>query len=139
MVPGTRPEIPEPHAHGYYRYEDAGQWKMVDVTRQNPSWLAGAGDMISTTKDLHTFISALKGGKLLPAPLLAEMRKPHPHRLGYGLGLFVQDRDRTAAAPSSTTTAARPAGYAALMYSTPDGKTTLTAVADHRGRRTSMC
>lgn len=30
------------------------------------------------------------GGKLLPEPLLAEMRKPHG-MLGYGLGLFVQD------------------------------------------------
>ena len=91
VVPGTWTEIPEPHAHAYYRYEDAGQWKTVDVTRQNPSWISAGGDMISTTQDLHTFFSALMGGKLLPAPLLAEMRKPHPKGLGYGLGVFVQD------------------------------------------------
>ena len=90
VVPDTSPEIPEPHAHAYYRYEDAGQQKTVDVTRQNPSWISTGGDMISTTQDLHTFISALMGGKLLPAPLLAEMRKPHP-KIGYGLGVFVQD------------------------------------------------
>ncbi|CAM5730593.1 hypothetical protein SALBM311S_00463 [Streptomyces alboniger] len=89
VVPDTSPEIPEPHTHAYYRYEDSGRQKTVDVTRQNPSWIATGGDMISTTQDLHTFISALMGGKLLPA-LLAEMCKPHP-KVGYGLGVFVQD------------------------------------------------
>nr|BFE84675.1 hypothetical protein GCM10020093_072760 [Planobispora longispora] len=94
-VPGDRTQLPGPHAHGYYRYEDAGQWKVVDVTRQNLSLLAGAGDMLSTTQDLHTFFSALNGGKLLPAGLLTEMREPHPDSTGlygrYGLGTYVQD------------------------------------------------
>ncbi|MFI6742555.1 serine hydrolase domain-containing protein [Nonomuraea sp. NPDC050451] len=125
VVPGAQTEIPAPHAHGYYRYEHAGQWKVVDVTRQNPSLLPGTGDMISTTRDLHTFISALMGGKLLPAPLLAEMRKPHG-KLGYGLGLFVQDLSPdcggTVFHHNGSTL-----GYGALMYSTPDGSKTLTA------------
>ncbi|MFB4279145.1 serine hydrolase domain-containing protein [Nonomuraea sp. MTCD27] len=125
MVPGDRTQIPGPHAHGYYRYQDAGQWKVVDITRQNLSLLAGAGDMISTTQDLHTFISALNGGKLLPAPLLAEMRKPHG-KLGYGFGLFVQDLG-----PNCGTVyqhnGSPPHGFGALMYSSPDGKRTLTA------------
>lgn len=90
VLAGTGTELPEPYAHGYYRYEDAGEWKVADVSRQNLSMLLGAGGMISTTRDLHTFISALNGGRLLPAPLLAEMREPHGP-LGYGLGLFVQD------------------------------------------------
>jgi D-alanyl-D-alanine carboxypeptidase len=125
VVPGAQTEIPGPHVHGYYRYEDAGQWKVVDVTRQNPSLLPGTGDMISTTQDLHTFFSALMGGKLLPAPLLAEMRKPHG-KLGYGLGLFVQDLGPNCGGTifhhnGSTL------GYGALMYSTPDGSKTLTA------------
>ncbi|HUR05751.1 MAG TPA: serine hydrolase domain-containing protein, partial [Nonomuraea sp.] len=96
VAPTTQPEIPEPHAHAYYRYEDAGQEKTVDVTRQNPSWISSGGDMISTTQDLHTFISALVGGKLLPAPLLAEMYTPHPTgipNMDYGLGVFVQETD----------------------------------------------
>ncbi|MGW0197300.1 serine hydrolase domain-containing protein [Nonomuraea sp. NPDC003201] len=125
MVPGTRTEIPGPHAHGYYRYEDAGQWKVVDVTRQNPSLLHGTGDMISTTKDLQTFASALNGGKLLPAALLAEMRKPYG-KLGYGFGLFVQDLGPdcggTVFHHNGSTL-----GYGALMYSAPDGSKTLTA------------
>ncbi|GAA3073894.1 serine hydrolase domain-containing protein [Streptosporangium carneum] len=124
VAPDTQPEIPEPHAHAYYRYEDAGRQKTVDVSRQNPSWISSGGDMISTTQDLHTFISALMGGRLLPAPLLAEMCTPHP-KAGYGLGVFVQE-----AGPDGGTVITHNggiSGYAALMYSTPDGGKTLTA------------
>ncbi|MFC5145170.1 serine hydrolase domain-containing protein [Streptomyces aureoversilis] len=123
LAPDTREEIPEPHAHAYYRYEDAGREKTVDVTRQNPSWISSGGDMISTTQDLHTFISALLGGKLLPPPLLAEMCTPHP-KFGYGLGLFVQDTD---CGGTVITHNGGIAGHAALMYSSPDGSRTLTA------------
>ncbi|MGR4884068.1 serine hydrolase domain-containing protein [Streptomyces sp. LARHCF249] len=122
-VPDASPEISEPHAHGYYTYQDAGQWKTVDVTRGNASWISAAGDMISTTRDLHTFFSALMSGKLLPAPLLAEMRTPHP-KLGYGLGLFVQEAE---CGGTLFTHNGGFWGWAALMYSTPDGGTTLTA------------
>ncbi|WP_306920748.1 serine hydrolase domain-containing protein [Streptomyces luteogriseus] len=128
MVPDTSPEIPEPHTHAYYRYEDAGQQRTVDVTRQNPSWISTGGDMISTSKDLHTFISALMGGKLLPAPLLAEMRKPHP-KVGYGLGVFVQDTGENGG--TVITHNGGMAGHAALMYSTPDGSRTLTAALNY--------
>ncbi len=123
VVPDASPEIPEPHAHGYYTYRHDGQWKTVDVTRANASWISAAGDMISTTRDLHTFFSALMGGRLLPAPLLAEMRTPHP-KLGYGLGLFVQETDHGG---TIYTHNGGMWGWAALMYSTPDGATTLTA------------
>ncbi|GAA4604912.1 hypothetical protein GCM10023195_16880 [Actinoallomurus liliacearum] len=130
--PSRRPtEIPEPHAHAYYRYEDAGQTETVDVTRQNPSWISSGGDMISTTQDLHTFISALMSGRLLPAPLLAEMCTPHPTpipNMGYGLGIFVQD---TGCGGTVITHNGGAAGHAALMYSTPDGKKTLTAALNY--------
>jgi D-alanyl-D-alanine carboxypeptidase len=128
VVPGTSPEIPEPHPHAYYRYEDAGRQKTADVTRQNPSWIATGGDMVSTTRDLHTFISALMGGKLLPPPLLAEMCKPHP-KVGYGLGVFVQDADQDGG--TVITHNGGMAGHAALMYSTPDGSKTLTAALNY--------
>ncbi|WP_336209262.1 serine hydrolase domain-containing protein [Nonomuraea sp. LPB2021202275-12-8] len=126
VVPGARTQLPGPHAHGYYRYQDAGQWKVVDVARQNLSLLAGAGDMVSTTQDLHTFISALNGGKLLPAPLLAEMREPHG-KLSYGLGLFVQDLGPNCGGTVLQHNGSPPGGYGALMYSSPDGSRTLTA------------
>ncbi|MFB4271513.1 serine hydrolase domain-containing protein [Nonomuraea sp. GTA35] len=123
-VPGDQTQLPGPHAHGYYRYQEAGREKVVDISRQNLSLLAGAGDLISTTQDLHTFVSALNGGKLLPSRLLAEMRTPHP-KMGYGLGLFVEDLG-----PGCGTVyqheGSPPHGYGALMYSSPDGRTTVT-------------
>ncbi|WP_329121938.1 serine hydrolase domain-containing protein [Streptomyces sp. NBC_01353] len=123
VVPGASPEIPEPHAHGYYRYEHAGQWNVVDVTRFNVSWISAAGDMISTTEDLHTFFSALMSGKLLPDSLLAEMCMPHP-KLGYGLGVFVEELEGGGTILHHN---GGFFGWAALMYSTPDGRRTLTA------------
>ncbi|WP_431682672.1 serine hydrolase domain-containing protein [Kitasatospora sp. KL5] len=123
VAPGTSPEIPEPHNHSYYRYEVAGQEKTVDITRQNPSWVSAGGDMISTTRDLHTYFSALMGGRLLPTELLAEMCTPEA-KVGYGLGVFAQD-----AGPGGTVFHHNGAqgGSVALMYSTPDGSKTLTA------------
>ncbi|WP_182877923.1 serine hydrolase domain-containing protein [Microbispora sp. H10670] len=128
VQPATETDIPEPHAHAYYRYEEDGQTHTVDVTRHNPSWISSGGDMISTTRDLHTFISALVGGKLLPAPLLAEMCTPEP-KVGYGLGVFVQDAGENSGTVITHNGGA--AGHAALMYSTPDGSKTLTAALNY--------
>ncbi|MFD7322039.1 serine hydrolase domain-containing protein [Streptomyces sp. NPDC059875] len=130
VVPGDRTGLPGPHAHGYYRYQDAGEWKVVDVTRQNLSLLSAAGDMISTTEDLHTFFSALMGGKLLPAPLLDEMRTPHPKSgdFRYGLGLFVQDLGPECGGGTIYHhNGSPPGGYGALMIGSSDGSKTLTA------------
>jgi D-alanyl-D-alanine carboxypeptidase len=78
--------------------------------------------MISTTRDLHTYFSALMGGRVLPADLLAEMRTPEASA-GYGLGVFAQET------PCGTIYHHNGAimGSAALMYSTRDGRRTLTA------------
>ncbi|MFI8963828.1 serine hydrolase domain-containing protein [Streptomyces sp. NPDC053493] len=133
VAPTTEPDVPEPHAHAYYRYEDGtaggdgARETTVDVTRQNPSWISSGGDMISTTKDLQTFISALVGGRLLPARLLAEMCAPHP-KAGYGLGVFVQD---TEGGGTVITHNGGFAGHAALMYSTPDGSRVLTVALNY--------
>lgn len=127
VVPDNSPEIPEPHAHAYYRYEDAGEQKTIDITRQNPSWVSTGGDMISTTEDLQTFMSSLMSGKLLPAELLTEMCAPHPTgipNMEYGLGVFVVTTDDGDILISHNGAAV---GHAALMYSTPDGMKTLTA------------
>lgn len=126
VVPGNRTQLPGPYAHGYYRYTDNGQTKVVDVSRMNLSMLAGAGDLASNTKDMQIFISALMSGKLIPAPLLAQMRDPHG-KLGYGLGLFVQDLGPTCGGTVYQHNGSAPAGYAAIMYSSPDGTKTLTA------------
>ncbi|WP_410622952.1 serine hydrolase domain-containing protein [Amycolatopsis sp. cmx-8-4] len=131
FAPGTSPDVPGPHAHAYYRYQDtAGQPKTVDVTRQNPSWISSAGELISTTKDLGTFYSALLGGKLLPAPLLAEMVKPHPTpdpTSDYGLGLFELHADANCSGGVLVNHNGGVQGYGTLAYSTLDGSKTLEA------------
>ena len=124
VLAGDVTDLPEPYAHGYYRYQDGDEWKAVDVSRQNLSMLLGAGGAISTTRDLHLFFSALNSGKLLPASLLAEMRRPS-EPVGYGLGVFAQDLG--AAGVVYHHNGGAPGGYGALMYSTPDGSKTMTA------------
>ncbi len=47
--PTSETGIAEPHAHAYYRYEQDGEERTVDVTEQNPSWISSGGDMISTS------------------------------------------------------------------------------------------
>lgn len=86
FLPGTWPGIPGRHAHGYHSYQYEGALKTVDVTRVNPTWASSAGEIVSTTKNLDRFLTALLDGRLLPADLLAEMRTGHPDS-GYGLGL----------------------------------------------------
>jgi D-alanyl-D-alanine carboxypeptidase len=126
VVPETSPDIPGEHAHGYYRLEEDGEVRIVDVSRMNPSRVSTGGDMISTTKDLQAFITGLLGDEFLPAGLLAEMVEPYPTpipNMGYGLGVFVQET----AGGTLITHNGGIASYAALMFSTPDGSRTLTA------------
>ncbi|NUT47455.1 MAG: beta-lactamase family protein [Saccharothrix sp.] len=130
IVPDASPEIPEPHAHAYYRYEEDGEQRTVDITRLNPSWISTGGDMISTTRDLHTFISGLLRGRLLSAPLLTDMCTGRPTvipNMDYGLGVFVVTTDNgTLISHNGGAT-----GHAALLYSTPDGTKTLTGALNY--------
>jgi D-alanyl-D-alanine carboxypeptidase len=127
LQPTTETGLPAPHPHAYYRYETDGQETIVDVTEHNPSWISSGGDMISTSRDLHTFITALLAGKLLPADLLAEMCTPEA-KAGYGLGVFIQP---TPTGGTLITHNGGAAGHAALMYATPDGSKTLTATLNY--------
>ncbi|GIG70264.1 serine hydrolase domain-containing protein [Phytomonospora endophytica] len=120
--PETSTEVPEPHAHAYYRYTEEGEEKIVDVTSQNPSWISTGGDMIGTTKDLQTFIIALVSGDLLTPELREEMFTPEA-KVGYGLGVFVQE----IAGVKLITHNGGISGHAGLMFATPDGTKTLTA------------
>ncbi|MER7078560.1 D-alanyl-D-alanine carboxypeptidase [Saccharopolyspora kobensis] len=127
VVPDS-PEIPEPCARAYYRYEEAGEQRTVDVTRQNPSWVSSGGDMISTTRDLCEFFSALNRGELLPAELLAEMRSPRPTGLadtGYGLGVFVGSGGAVISHNGASV------GHSVLMCGSLDGGTTLSAALNY--------
>ncbi len=126
VLAGEQTDLPEPYSHGYYRYADGDEWQVVDVSCQNLSMLPGAGGAISTTRDLHLFFAALNGGRLLPAGLLAEMRTPHGP-IGYGLGVFAQDLGADCGGTVHHHNGGAPGGYGALMYSTPDGRRTMTA------------
>ncbi len=83
-LPGTKPRIPEPHAHGYVPKPDR---TLLDYTEMNPSVFGAAGEMISTTRDLDRFMTALLGGRLLPPYLLKQMKTPGTKDGHYGLGL----------------------------------------------------
>jgi D-alanyl-D-alanine carboxypeptidase len=80
------PEMPGPHARGYYQFPDGGP--LVDVTLLDPSAGDAGGAIISTPEDMTRFFSALLGGELLAPELLAEMQASVPEGDGrYGLGL----------------------------------------------------
>lgn len=86
-LPGTFPRIRGPHQHGYALTQRGGEVYLVDYTEMNPSVMGAGGEMISTTRDLNRFFSALLGGRLLPRSLLDRMKTPGLADGTYGLGL----------------------------------------------------
>jgi CubicO group peptidase (beta-lactamase class C family) len=56
-----------------YGYDNG---RILNASFIHMSWPYSAGNMYSTAQDLHRWNLALHGGKLLPASLLEEMRKP---------------------------------------------------------------
>jgi D-alanyl-D-alanine carboxypeptidase len=83
---GDDPQMPDPHARGYYQFPDGGP--LVDVTLLDPSAGDAGGAIISTPEDVTRFFSALLSGELLSLELLAEMQDSVPEGDGrYGLGL----------------------------------------------------
>lgn len=126
VTPEGRSGIPGPHAHGYFRYQDTdGTWKVADVSRQNPSWLSTGGDMISSTADLSTFLSATLRGELFSDELVAEMLKPEPRSPnGYGLGVSVLDFGPACGTLVNINGFIN--GYAAVTFATLDGDATMS-------------
>jgi D-alanyl-D-alanine carboxypeptidase len=118
ILPGEWTGLPRPHAHGYFAYREDGQFHVVDVTRINVTWAGSAGEIVSTTRDLDRFISALVSGKLLPAELLAEMTTPSQHA-SYGLGLEIMDLGPACGGVYFGHTGGIP-GYVSFMFSTQD-------------------
>jgi D-alanyl-D-alanine carboxypeptidase len=88
-VPGHRSSLPNPHAHGYEPLP-TNPPTFVDATKMDPSLDWAAGEMISTTEDLATFVTALLAGRLTSPANLTEMRRMTdavPSQFRYGLGL----------------------------------------------------
>jgi D-alanyl-D-alanine carboxypeptidase len=85
-IVGIGPQMPEPHAKGYYQFPQGGP--LVDVTLLDLSAGDAGGAIISTPADITRFFSALLGGELLAPEQLAEMKDTVPEGDGrYGLGL----------------------------------------------------
>ncbi|MEJ2856014.1 MULTISPECIES: serine hydrolase domain-containing protein [unclassified Saccharothrix] len=87
-VPGHRASLPVPHAHGYELLRTDPP-TIVDATKMDPSLDWAAGEMVSTTQDLATFVTALLEGRLTSPEGLAEMRRTASADplFRYGLGL----------------------------------------------------
>lgn len=114
-VPGDNVNIRGPHAHGYWSVDG----KPSDITRINPSVAWAAGEMVSTTQDLDTFIVALTSGKLLKPAQQKEIAKTTDVSPEYGLGLQVQTL------PCGTKVVGHGGGipgYSTDLLTTPDNK-----------------
>ena len=108
----TSNSLPDPYSHGYLYGSSsfalldqeyppdvqaaarAGTLEPNDVTRQNPSYAAAAGGVISTADDLVTWMNALVGGgvfgadyqrRWLDSPQPEDPNKPQGQRYGYGI------------------------------------------------------
>ncbi|MCI3242336.1 serine hydrolase domain-containing protein [Streptomyces spinosisporus] len=121
-------KIPGRHARGYLTPDRAGA-PLVDATEQTVSWAQSAGAVISSTRDLNTFLSALLGGRLMSSAQLKQME--HMVRVdstqAYGLGL----RRRTLSCGVSVyghTGAVQ--GYYTYAFATKDGRRSLAALAN---------
>ncbi|GHB52542.1 serine hydrolase [Streptomyces cirratus] len=129
-----RTEIKGPHAHGYLYPDEAGA-PPVDSTEQTVSWAQSAGAMISNAADLNTFVSALLGGRLLPARTLDAMLAMTPtdatHTRFYGLGLRRYDLSCGTSVYGHTGTVQ---GFYTYAFATRDGGRTLAAMANTSNR-----
>ncbi|MFJ6718339.1 MULTISPECIES: beta-lactamase family protein [unclassified Streptomyces] len=129
-----RTEIKGPHAHGYL-HPDEEAAPLVDSTEQTVSWAQSAGAMISNAADLNTFVSALLGGRLLPARTLDDMLKMTPTDASntrfYGLGLRRYDLSCGTSVYGHTGTVQ---GFYTYAFATRDGGRTLAAMANTSNR-----
>ncbi|WP_067397353.1 MULTISPECIES: serine hydrolase domain-containing protein [Streptomyces] len=120
--------IPGRHVRGYLTPDEAGA-PLVDATEQTVSWAQSAGALISSARDLNTFLSALLGGRLLPAAQLAQMRQWIPAGTGQAYGLGLRRRDLSCGVSVYGHTGAVQ-GYYAYAFTSEDGGRSLTALAN---------
>ncbi|WP_406212944.1 serine hydrolase domain-containing protein [Streptomyces canus] len=124
--PGMK--IPGPHARGYLTPDQAGA-PLVDATEQTVSWAQSAGALISSTRDLNTFLSALLGGRLTSAAQLAQMERWAPAGSGQAYGLGLRRRDLSCGVSVYGHTGAVQ-GFYTYAFASKDGKRALAAVAN---------
>ncbi|UFR00503.1 beta-lactamase family protein [Streptomyces sp. Go40/10] len=130
--PGDESRIRGPHSHSYFTAEDG---RRTDGTAWNTTFGGVGGALVSTPADLTRFATALFGGRLLPAPRLAEMRRTvaaDPDRLWpgarYGLGLISSPLSCGGSWWGHAGTV--PGGHRALVATGPDGRTVAVALTE---------
>ncbi|WP_162951048.1 MULTISPECIES: serine hydrolase domain-containing protein [Streptomyces] len=122
-------EIPGRHARGYLTPDQAGA-PLVDATEQTVSWAQSAGALLSSTRDLNTFLSALLGGRLTSAAQLAQMERWMPASgSGQAYGLGLRRRDLSCGISVYGHTGAVQ-GFYTYAFASKDGKRALAAVAN---------
>lgn len=124
--PGMK--IPGRHARGYLRPDQAGA-PLVDATDQTVSWAQSAGALISSTRDLNTFLSALLQGRLTSAAQLAQLERWLPAGTGQAYGLGLRRRDLSCGVSVYGHTGAVQ-GFYTYAFASKDGKRSLAAVAN---------
>ncbi|MFF9814815.1 serine hydrolase domain-containing protein [Streptomyces sp. NPDC014006] len=120
--------LPGRYARGYLTPDTEGA-ALVDATRQTVSWAQSAGAIISSTRDLNTFYSALLRGKLTSAAQLQQMRRWVPAGTGQAYGLGLRRRDLSCGVSVYGHTGAVQ-GYYSYAFTSADGRRSLAALAD---------
>lgn len=116
------------HTKGYLTPDEAGA-PLVDSSYQTASWAQSAGAVISSTRDLNTFLSALMGGRLTSAAQLTQMQQwtPVNSTQGYGLGLRRRDLSCGVSVYGHTGTVQ---GYYTFAFAAKGGGRAVTSVAN---------
>ncbi len=116
------------HTKGYLP-PDVADGTLVDSTEQTVSWAQSAGAVISSTRDLDTFFSALLRGRLTSAAQLEQMQQwtPVNSTQGYGLGLRRRDLSCGVSVYGHTGTVQ---GYYTYSFTSKDGSRSVTALAN---------
>ncbi|MFI6559663.1 serine hydrolase domain-containing protein [Streptomyces sp. NPDC050534] len=121
-------KIPGRHADGYLTPDKAGA-PLVDATEQTASWAQSAGAVISSTRDLNTFLSALLGGRLMSPAQLKEMERMVPVNGSQSYGLGLRSRHLSCGVSVYGHTGAVQ-GYYTYAFATKDGRRSLSALAN---------
>jgi D-alanyl-D-alanine carboxypeptidase len=112
--------FPAPRVHGFgTKPGTAGPVR--DVTFINPSWAWGSGNLVSSGRDVTTFLRALMRGEIVPQPQLDQMRVVDPITVGEddkGFGLGLETHPYACANYGKDGSVP---GYVTLVQSTTDG------------------
>ncbi|MDR8407350.1 beta-lactamase family protein [Nonomuraea sp. 3-1Str] len=106
--------IKGPHGHGYAPDETG---KLRDVDRLNVTTMLGAGGVVSTARDVSTFQSAFRQGRLLPESLRKVITDPAPGQLPPPSGGPCAGNPEFAAGGGGSAP-----GFTAATYTSSDGR-----------------